>query len=86
MIVGRLFYKCAKPQGSGCDFFLWGSDSDECQVNTTNEHSNWLINTNRNSRVAGNTGHSSRVNSNVDWESDASSNDVVCQCNQPARK
>lgn len=25
-ISGRLFYKCAKPQGTGCDFFLWASD------------------------------------------------------------
>lgn len=24
--TGRLFYKCAQPQGSGCKFFLWDSD------------------------------------------------------------
>ncbi|XP_018404081.1 PREDICTED: DNA topoisomerase 3-alpha isoform X1 [Cyphomyrmex costatus] len=72
---GRLFYKCAKPQGSGCSFFLWGSDSAES--NTTNEHSSWESSWNRN-----NDGAST---SNNDW-GNPSMNNIMCNCNQPARK
>ncbi|XP_011144136.1 DNA topoisomerase 3-alpha isoform X2 [Harpegnathos saltator] len=84
--IGRLFYKCAKPQGSGCHFFLWASDSDESQANTMSEPSSRLTSVNRNDRDATSTGHSSRVTFDSGWGSDASSNDVICQCNQPARK
>ncbi|XP_032669264.1 DNA topoisomerase 3-alpha isoform X2 [Odontomachus brunneus] len=78
---GRLFYKCAKPQGNGCDFFLWASNSEESQMS---DHFNRL--TGRSNRSAESIGHSSRVTSNVDWGNSALSNDVMCQCNQPARK
>ncbi|XP_036143952.1 DNA topoisomerase 3-alpha isoform X2 [Monomorium pharaonis] len=81
---GRLFYKCSKPQGNGCNFFLWGSDSAEPQSDATNEHSSWTSNQeNRNNDGAG---HFSRAGtSNNDW-GNPSTNDVMCQCNQPARK
>ncbi|KYN28291.1 DNA topoisomerase 3-alpha [Trachymyrmex cornetzi] len=78
---GRLFYKCAKPQGSGCNFFLWGSDSAES--NTENEHSTWGSSWNRNNDSAGH--FSGAGTSNNDW-GNPSTNDVMCNCNQPARK
>lgn len=34
---GRQFYKCAKPQGTGCDFFLWADQLSP--PSTTNSHS-----------------------------------------------
>lgn len=78
-ILGRLFYKCAKPQGSGCDFFLWASDS-ETQNDTTNDR------VNRVDRSNNSAGHSSRIAApNNDWQV-ASTNDVMCTCDQPARK
>lgn len=86
MIAGRLFYKCAKPQGSGCDFFLWASDSGESRASTTHEHSNRLTSLSRNERSAEDSGHFSRATSDNNWGSSTSSNDVMCQCNQPARK
>ena len=29
---GRQFYKCAKPQGAGCDFFLWADDANSAST------------------------------------------------------
>ncbi|XP_012057921.1 PREDICTED: DNA topoisomerase 3-alpha-like [Atta cephalotes] len=77
---GRLFYKCAKPQGSGCNFFLWGSDSAES--NTESAHSTWEPNWNRNNDSAHFSGAGT---SNNDW-GNPSTNNVMCNCNQPARK
>ncbi|XP_076161533.1 topoisomerase 3-alpha isoform X1 [Ptiloglossa arizonensis] len=37
---GRLFYKCAKPQGTGCNFFLWASDNAQETQNNVNRNSN----------------------------------------------
>ncbi|XP_029173837.1 DNA topoisomerase 3-alpha-like [Nylanderia fulva] len=80
---GRLFYKCGKPQGSGCNFFLWASDSAESRDNAENEHSSRASNLNRNDV---NAGHASRVTSNDDWGSSSMNDTIMCQCNQPARK
>ncbi|XP_067213930.1 DNA topoisomerase 3-alpha isoform X3 [Linepithema humile] len=78
---GRLFYKCAKPQGSGCDFFLWASDGAEPQSSAATSSRVPALN-----RDDGSADHFSRVGtSNNDW-GDSSTNDVMCQCNQPARK
>ncbi|KAL6262200.1 hypothetical protein P5V15_007297 [Pogonomyrmex californicus] len=77
---GRLFYKCAKPQGSGCNFFVWASDNP---VSQDDDHSSWGSNMDRNNSGAG---HFSRaVTSNDDW-GNPSMNDIMCHCNQPARK
>jgi len=82
IIPGRLFYKCAKPQGTGCNFFLWASDSAESQGNAANEQSSWVSNVDRNNGA----GHFSGVGtSNNDW-GNPSINDVMCHFNQPARK
>jgi len=82
IIPGRLFYKCAKPQGTGCSFFLWASDSAESQDNATNQQSSWVSNVDRNNGA----GHFSGVGtSNNDW-GNPSTNDVMCNCNQSARK
>ncbi|XP_046143388.1 DNA topoisomerase 3-alpha isoform X1 [Osmia bicornis bicornis] len=45
---GRLFYKCAKPQGSGCDFFLWASESTSQTPNhiSNNSRPPFIANTN----------------------------------------
>ncbi|XP_011696308.1 PREDICTED: DNA topoisomerase 3-alpha-like isoform X2 [Wasmannia auropunctata] len=80
---GRLFYKCAKPQGSGCNFFLWASDSAESHDNNAeNEYSSWTSSLDRNNDGAG---HPRVGTSNDDW-GNPSTNDVICSCNQPARK
>lgn len=83
MFAGRLFYKCAKPQGSGCDFFLWASDNAESVA--ASGHSNW-ISTDRNDSGSGSAGHFSRNvgTSNNDWGN--TNDDVMCHCNQLARK
>lgn len=84
VFTGRLFYKCAKPQDSGCGFFLWATDN--AQSNATSGYSSWTSTMGRNDGGAGSAGHSSHTNtSNNDWGY-ASSNDVMCSCNQPARK
>ncbi|KAL0102558.1 hypothetical protein PUN28_018092 [Cardiocondyla obscurior] len=77
---GRLFFKCPKPQGTGCNFFLWASDSAEPQNNTTNEQSR-ISNLNRN-----NDSHSSRVGTSNNNSRNPYTNDIMCNCNQPARK
>ncbi|XP_029663967.1 DNA topoisomerase 3-alpha [Formica exsecta] len=83
---GRLFYKCAKPQGSGCDFFLWASDSAESGDNAASEvsSSSRVSNLDRNDV---NAGHFSRTSTfNNDWGNSSTNDTIVCQCNQPARK
>ncbi|TGZ48421.1 hypothetical protein DBV15_02784 [Temnothorax longispinosus] len=77
VISGHLFYKCAKPQ-SGCNFFLWVSDNAEPEDNAANEHSSW-----KNNDGSGPFSHIGT--SNYDW-GNPSTNDVICQCNQPAQK
>ncbi|RLU22556.1 hypothetical protein DMN91_004834 [Ooceraea biroi] len=81
---GRLFYKCAKPQGTGCDFFLWATDSVEPRGNTTSDDSSWTSSVNRNHGSAGSLPRGGGA-SNNDW-GNASTSSVTCHCDQPARK
>ncbi|XP_012287249.1 DNA topoisomerase 3-alpha isoform X2 [Orussus abietinus] len=49
---GKQFYKCAKPQGQGCDFFMWdpnnmenegeGANSREASSNGRQNRGNWI--------------------------------------------
>ncbi|XP_043513149.1 DNA topoisomerase 3-alpha [Frieseomelitta varia] len=71
---GRLFYRCAKPQGSNCDFFLWASDSAQQMQNNVNRNSNSMLN------ASTSTGSSAHGNS----YRGVSNNDVKCHCNQIA--
>ncbi|OAD60713.1 DNA topoisomerase 3-alpha [Eufriesea mexicana] len=72
---GRGFYKCAKPQGSGCNFFLWADDGHQMQINTSRDP--------HLSAASTSTGSSVRVNS---YQSSPvlPDNDVKCHCNQIA--
>ncbi|XP_076680508.1 topoisomerase 3-alpha isoform X1 [Andrena cerasifolii] len=72
---GRLFYKCAKPQGSGCDFFLWASDNAQDNVN---RDSNPRPTANTSIRPAG---RSAASNS---WGNADSS--IKCLCNEQAKE
>lgn len=83
MISGRLFYKCAKPQGSKCDFFLWASDDIASRSNATSNDSMWTFSVNRNNVRTDSFPHADT--SNIDW-SNATTSNVMCHCNQPARK
>ncbi|KAL6425769.1 hypothetical protein ACFW04_009678 [Cataglyphis niger] len=78
---GRLFYKCAKPQGNGCDFFLWASDSAESEDGASSSR---VSNLNRNDVNAGHFSHTNTFNN--DWGNSSTNDTIVCQCNQPARK
>ncbi|CAD1480133.1 unnamed protein product [Heterotrigona itama] len=74
---GRLFYKCAKPQGSNCDFFSWAPDSAQQMQNNVNRNSNQMLN------ASTSTGLSAHDNS-YRGVSMSSNNDVKCHCNQIA--
>ncbi|KAK1129739.1 hypothetical protein K0M31_019453 [Melipona bicolor] len=72
---GRLFYKCAKPQGSNCDFFLWASDSAQQMQNNVNRNSNPMLNASTSTGSSGNSYYGQSMSSN---------NNVKCHCNQLA--
>jgi len=80
IITGRLFYKCAKLQGNGCDFFLWASDSVESRTNS--DDSSWISINRNNGSIAS---FSRAGTSNNDWTNVSTSN-IMCHCNQPTRK
>ncbi|KZC11859.1 PREDICTED: DNA topoisomerase 3-alpha [Dufourea novaeangliae] len=67
---GRLFYKCAKPQGTGCDFFLWASDDPQETPNNINRNTNHTMNAN--TSVVPSTSSTS-----LSWNG-------TCHCNQLA--
>ncbi|KAK2586300.1 hypothetical protein KPH14_001550 [Odynerus spinipes] len=85
---GRQFYKCAKPQGSTCDFFLWASDRPEEQ-NTTN-YDNQFNQTSSNVGMTQNRTQQPGTSTNTnDWGNTSTSeinNVVMCVCNEPARQ
>ncbi|ESO84773.1 hypothetical protein LOTGIDRAFT_168441, partial [Lottia gigantea] len=66
---GRQFYKCSKPQGTGCNFFLWADEN-----NPNNNSSNNF--THRNDGNINQTSFNRQVN-NTD--------NVQCNCNVEAR-
>ncbi|KAG7209965.1 hypothetical protein KM043_011554 [Ampulex compressa] len=70
---GRLFYKCAKPQGTSCNFFLWAANETD-----TGDSGNQMRVANMNNNSFNHT----------DWGNagaSTSSNDIMCACNQAAR-
>ncbi|CAL7941209.1 unnamed protein product [Xylocopa violacea] len=75
---GRLFYKCAKPQGTGCDFFLWASDGPhQAPSNTTSRGSNRIL--------APNTSDGSSTHvSSYGGASTSHHTDIKCNCNEAA--
>ncbi|XP_076233663.1 topoisomerase 3-alpha isoform X2 [Calliopsis andreniformis] len=79
---GRLFYKCAKPQGTGCDFFLWSSDNPQQMQANDNRGSN--------QRLTANTSYQSNTGASTStWRNNnasTSSNDVKCHCNELAKE
>lgn len=76
-VLGRLFYKCAKPQGINCDFFLWAPDNAQQMQNNVNRNSNQMLN------ASTSTGSHAHGNS-YSGVSTSSNNDVKCHCNQIA--
>ncbi|XP_034948825.1 DNA topoisomerase 3-alpha isoform X2 [Chelonus insularis] len=69
---GRQFYKCAKPQGSTCDFFLWAENSSDTQ-NSWGQSSD--------SNQWNSTPTSNSVPSRNNWNSNSSSNSVSARNN-----
>ncbi|XP_076293388.1 topoisomerase 3-alpha isoform X2 [Lasioglossum baleicum] len=90
---GRLFYKCAKPQGTGCDFFLWASDTAPQPQNSGNRNTNYMANTTNTyagpstSSTWGQSANSS-VRPGASWgQNDTSeSGSIKCNCNQLAKE
>ncbi|XP_076756767.1 topoisomerase 3-alpha isoform X2 [Xylocopa sonorina] len=74
---GRLFYKCAKPQGTGCDFFLWASDGPHPAPSNTSRDSNRTL---APSTSAGFSAHSSSYRG----PSTSRQTDIKCNCNETA--
>ncbi|XP_053988911.1 DNA topoisomerase 3-alpha isoform X1 [Hylaeus volcanicus] len=81
---GRLFYKCAKPQGTGCDFFLWASDNGQEMQNNRNRNPNHTPNVASTSNWP-----STSVSTSSTWgraETSTSLTNVNCHCNQLAKE
>ncbi|KAK0095713.1 hypothetical protein PV326_007620 [Microctonus aethiopoides] len=92
---GRLFYKCAKPPGSGCNFFLWSPDDAtpasviqsarlQTENNQTNTTYNWT-NDNTNSGVSGSS-NQRNPGPSLQNSRDDNNDEVACNCGQPAKK
>ncbi|XP_031833068.1 topoisomerase 3-alpha isoform X2 [Nomia melanderi] len=77
---GRAFYKCAKLQGTDCNFFLWASDNVQQTENSADR------NRNRNYMPSANT--SPRPSTSNTWrQGDMSEpSNVKCHCNQLAKE
>ena len=75
--TGRQFYKCSKPQGSGCDFFLWADT-------TATSSSGPSTSTARNGGGGGGSEMSYRQ---PNGQQNHSNNDseTCCDCGDPAR-
>ncbi|XP_076633672.1 topoisomerase 3-alpha [Colletes latitarsis] len=80
---GRLFYKCAKPQGTGCDFFLWASDSAQETQNNISRNSNHTQIANTSSRPSTSVATS---NTRGHFNTSTSLTDIKCHCNQLAKE
>ncbi|XP_043503570.1 DNA topoisomerase 3-alpha isoform X1 [Polistes fuscatus] len=83
---GRQFYKCEKPQGSGCDFFLWASDRPQ-EENTINHNNH--NNQNVNWSIQNPTQQPSTSSNSANWRNTSvseSDNVIMCTCNEPARQ
>ncbi|XP_021921836.1 DNA topoisomerase 3-alpha [Zootermopsis nevadensis] len=80
---GRPFYKCGKPQGQGCNYFMWADDV---------ENNPSLINPRfDNCGRSNSTTFTSNTFSRPSWEMQATSGpgddgEVVCQCGMPAKR
>lgn len=89
--IGRQFFKCAKPQGSGCDYFLWassdGNNSTAAQPPPPRNTNNSNSNQNRQNDWGNNynaQGPSTSWSNNSNFN--ASGDNVNCTCGQPAKK
>lgn len=82
---GRQFYKCAKPQGSGCDFFLWASDKPGEQ-NMTNNNNQFNQTSNSFRMTQSRTQQPSTSSNYNDWGNASETNNVMCVCNEPAKQ
>ena len=82
---GRLFYKCSKPQGQDCNFFLWADESDNNRP---------LSNSNSRSTGTGSFGSSnlsqpsfsSQPSSSQFMSNQFIENQIQCDCSIPAKR
>ncbi|KOC68743.1 DNA topoisomerase 3-alpha [Habropoda laboriosa] len=75
---GRLFYKCAKPRGSDCDFFLWAPENAHEIQNTRRD---------TNQTLTANTSAGSSTHTNYHrGAATALNSDVKCDCNEMAKQ
>ncbi|XP_012256009.2 DNA topoisomerase 3-alpha [Athalia rosae] len=83
---GRQFYKCAKPQGSGCEFFLWAEDES---MQATHHNDNDQQPSRSNNSNNDNQTRQRPTNTRADRDTRNSSTHkgpVTCTCGEPARK
>ncbi|KAJ9580304.1 hypothetical protein L9F63_004020 [Diploptera punctata] len=74
--TGRQFYKCSKPQGEGCNYFMWADN----QGNTSTARQNG-------GDAGGGRPHTTDNFQQPSWSMQAVDGDeVVCQCNIPAKR
>ncbi|PSN32683.1 DNA topoisomerase 3-alpha [Blattella germanica] len=74
---GRPFYKCGKPQGEGCNYFMWGD----------NENSPPLMNNrNDNERNSTSNNYQNTWSLQATNEDGRSETDVNCSCGVPAKR
>ncbi|XP_051170961.1 DNA topoisomerase 3-alpha isoform X2 [Leptopilina boulardi] len=86
--IGRQFFKCAQPQGSGCNYFMWASSDENNSTGTQpppsggntynqNTQNDWRNNYNA-PGPSTNWSNSNNLNTSGD--------NVTCNCGQPAKK
>ncbi|OXU30865.1 hypothetical protein TSAR_001335, partial [Trichomalopsis sarcophagae] len=97
---GRTFYKCAKPAGSDCNFFLWGSEIENGggavtaaqrpapANNSWNQNQNFQ--NNRQNPPNGRQNNRNAFNASGNWDDGGDWNNdnqqVMCNCGNPAKK
>ncbi|XP_024937681.1 DNA topoisomerase 3-alpha isoform X2 [Cephus cinctus] len=93
---GRIFYKCSKPQGTGCNFFQWETDRPASEEEVPDRFNNQNTrynpypnppNQNRGNSW-GNDANSTTFTSQDGnrWTPSTTGNDIQCTCRRPAVK
>ncbi|XP_066595164.1 DNA topoisomerase 3-alpha [Prorops nasuta] len=88
---GRQFFKCAKPQGSGCNFFLWESQNENSTAsntslrNATNNTNSYQARPNNQINSSHNFSYINNVNTSTST-STSTLTDIKCNCGESAKQ
>ncbi|KAK6171091.1 hypothetical protein SNE40_019350 [Patella caerulea] len=74
---GRQFYKCSKPTGTGCNFFLWADENTTTVNSNTTNNNNYTLNRQDN--------YSNRPPPQANQWNNSSGDNVQCPCGLPAK-